>query len=393
MKRILRLLAALGALWMFSACALAEEAPIASYEMPEGGRMCHVLEAQTLEAPSGLEALYEAMRQVSPSGDVYLVQMPHGRALASVSCQRARRDFTAEELLALWPQIAQNLGESALTVAGDETCARVEQMYGYPMLHIQVGLLLDGDLGVEAEGFAFCRDGELREVWAVRPSPDLYAPQSAEAEELAADAESLAWFLQRLSFPLEASEERYTYQTGLFSMTLPEDAVVLAPDATEEERSRVRQTYEAANAAGASTLFDGFEEDQRENGAWYVFTPDMRGAASITALPNGGLALDRDALLSLAQVIRAALEEEYGLALCLDDAGAETISGLEHAALTYWVRAGEMNVLLDVLACETDGWLYEVDVYAADGDPEAHDTLWDWLMPTLAYHPPMNALE
>ena len=393
MKRIMRLLAALGVLWMMGACALAEEAPIASYELPEGARTCHVLEAQTLQAPDGLEALYAAMTQVSPSGDVYLVQMPHGRALASVSCQRARRSFTAEELRELWPQIAQNLGESAVSVTGDASCAQVEQMYGYSMLHIRTGLLLAGNLGVEADGFAFWRDGDLREVWAVYPSPDLYAPDSAEAVELAEDVEMLQWFLQRLSFPAEAQGERYTYQTGLFAMTLPEEAVVLAPDAQDEELARVRAAFEAANPTGASTLFDGFQTDRREEGAWLVFTPDMRGAAAICAVPNGGPALDRDALLGQAQAIRQALEAEYGLALCLEEAGSETISGVEQALLTYWVRTGEMNFLLDLMICQVDGWLYEVDVYTADGDPQTQETLWNWLVPTLRYTPPANALE
>lgn len=387
------LLAALGVLWLMGACALAEEAPIASYELPEGAKTCHVLEAQTLEVPEGLEALYAAMTQVSPSGDVYLVQMPHGRALVSVSCQRARRSFTAEELRELWPQIAQNLGESAVSVAGDESCAQVEQMYGYPMLHIRTGLLLAGDLGVEADGFAFWRDGDLREVWAVHPSPDLYAPNSAEAVELAEDVEALQWFVERLSFPTEAQGEQYTYQTGLFAMTLPEDAVVLAPDASDEEVAQVRAAFESANPAGASTLFDSFQTDRREEGSWLVFTSDMRGVAAICALPNGGPAITRDALLSQAEAIRGTLEAEYGLALCLEEAGTETISNTENALLTYWVRTGEMNFLLDVMACQVDGWLYEVDVYTADGDPQTQQTLWNWLVPTLRYTPPANALD
>lgn len=387
------LLATLGVLYWMSACALAQEAPIASYELPEGAQTCHVLEAQTLQVPEGLEALYAAMTQVSPAGDVYLVRMPHGRALVSVSCQRARRSYTAEELRELWPQIAQNLGESALSVAGDESCAQVEQMYGYPMLHIRTGLLLAGDLGVEADGFAFWRDGDLREVWAVYPSPDLYAPDSAEAGELAEDVETLRWFVQRLSFPTEDQGEQYTYQTGFFTMTLPEEALVLAPDASDEEAARVRAAFEAANPAGASTLFDSLQASLREDVAWLVFTPDMRGAAAISALPNGGPVMTREALLSQAEDIRKALEADFGLALCLDDAGTETISDTENSLLTYWVRTGEMNFLLDVMACQVDGWVYEVDVYTADGDPQTQQTLWSWLVPTLRYTPPANALD
>lgn len=391
MKQGLALLAALAVLWLFGACALAEEAPIASYEMPAGGQMSHISEAESLLPPAGLEALYQAMREGDPRSDLYLVRMPHGRALASVSCQRTRRAFTAEELLALWPSIEQNLGETAVSVAGGEP--QVRQMYGYPMLDVRVGLMLEGGLGVDAEGFAFCREGELREVWAVSPSPDLYAPGSAEAEELAADTESLRWFLDRLSFPLEANEETYVHRTGLFSVTLPKSIVLLAPDASEEERARMRQAFAEANPEGASTFFDSFLEDQGKTGAWYIFTPDMRGAASVAAVPNGGAALDLNALLGQAQAIRDLLEQTYGLAVCLEDEGTESFSGLEHAWLTYWVRCEQMNVLLDVFACETEGWLYEVDLYAADGDPDARSMLWSWLSSGLAYHPPKNALE
>lgn len=391
MKQGLALLAALAVLWLFGACGLAEDAPIASYEMPAGGQMSHISEAESLLPPAGLEAMYQALCEGDPWSDLYLVRMPHGRALVSVSCQKARCDLTAEELLALWPRIEQNLSETALSVAGEE--AQVRQMYGYPMLDVQVGLMLEGGLGVDAEGFAFCRDGEIREVWALSPSPDLYAPGSAEAEELAADTESLRWFLERLSFPLEASEETYTHRTGLFSVTLPESIVLLAPDASEEERASMRKAYEEANPEGASAVFDSLLKDQRENGAWLVFTPDLRGVASVAAVSTGGQRLDFDTLLRQAEPIRATLEQTFGLAVCLEDGGSETFSGLEHAWLSYWVRCEQMNVLLDVFACETDAWLYEVDLYAADGDLDARDMLWSFLSSGLSYHPPVNALE
>ena len=70
------------------------------------------------------------------------------------------------------------------------------------------------------------------------------------------------------------------------------------------------------------------------------------------------------------------------------------ISGEKHAWLTYWLRSGEADVQLDVLAAVLDdAWLYEVDLFAHDGNQEQRMLWYTLITQTMRYTPLQNALD
>lgn len=372
-----RVLAVLTALWMLGACALAEE-PIASYTMPEGGEVCHVLDSASITAPAGLEGMYDLMRQTSLRGDVYLVRMPHGRALCSVSCEALEAPVTAEELLALWPAIAENLGESAAWVDSRAECAAVEELYGYPALHIRTRLRLNDGLTLNAEGFAFCRERMLREVWAVHPE------DGEEERELAEDLDALEAFRGSLHFP--AGEEKGP--SGMFELRLPQDARTMDARSGDAERELTRLRYFLANGVGAGRMFEIFLDDCVQNDALYVFDPGMRGVVALTASPVPGAErlFAPDRLEEQSQSILEILRDMFDKAELTEAGERVTISGREHSLLRYEVHCGLMRVNLDVLCCAAGDWLFEVDVYTPADDETLRDELLAWAGESLTYH-------
>ncbi len=375
-----RVLAVLTALWMLGATALARGEAIASYTMPEGGEVCHVLDSASLTAPEGLEGMYDLMRQTSLRGDIYLVRMPHGRVLCSVSYEALEAPVTAEELLALWPAIAENLGECAAWVDSRAECAAVEELYGYPALRIRTRLRLDDGLTLEAEGFAFCRERTLREVWTVRPD----GCEGAAAQELAEDLDALEAFQSSLSFP--AGEE--DGPSGMFELRLPQGASTMDARTGDAERELKRLRYFLANGLGAGRMFEIFLDDCVQNDALYVFDPGMRGAAALTASPVPGaerlFALDR--LEEQSQSILEVLGDMFDTAELTEAGGRATISGREHSLLRYEITCGLLHLNLDVLCCAAGDWLFEVDLYTPADDEALRDELLAWAGESLTYH-------
>ena len=398
-----RFFAALLALCLLCGSALAEgvsSAPIATYTLPRGAEAVHLWESGVWDIPEGLEEMYRLMQTAELYGDVYLVRMPYGRAMVSVSCMRPDNLRTAEELKALWPQIAQGIAQEGVSVNADESCATVETLYGFEALHIQttIGLGEPGTgMQLDAEGMAFMRGEELLEVWAVAPVEGSYT-DAQTAEELAADRTDMGAFMQSLSFTdLESMAVKgvpYTDPDGRFALVLPTGCTVITRSSTQEEVDKARQTYLDAHGEGAETFFDEYMTDVTEQHVTLVISEDQQLVAQFFASQEENFRdITADQLAQLAQPIQQTLSEKFDAALLLSAEEQSVISGKRHAWLGYWLRAGEMDVQLDVLAAVLDNaWLYEVDLYTHGNDQQQRSLWYTLITQTMQYTPLTNAL-
>jgi len=398
-----RFFAALLALCLLCGSALAEgvsSAPIATYTLPRGAEAVHLWESGVWDIPEGLEEMYRLMQTAELYGDVYLVRMPYGRAMVSVSCMRPDNLRTAEELKALWPQIAQGIAQEGVSVNADESCATVETLYGFEALHIQTTIGL-GEPGtgvqLDAEGMAFMRGEELLEVWAVAPVEGSYT-DAQTAEELAADRTDMGAFMQSLSFTdLESMAVKgvpYMDPDGRFALVLPTGCTVITRSSTQEEVNKARQNYLDAHGEGAETFFDEYMTDVTEQHVTLVISEDHQLVAQFFASQEENFRdITADQLAQLAQPIQQTLSEKFDAALLLSAEEQSIISGKRHAWLGYWLRAGEMDVQLDVLAAVLDNaWLYEVDLYTHGNDQQQRSLWYTLITQTMQYTPLTNAL-
>ena len=388
-KRLLAVLLAL----LLPVAALSE-GMIASCVVPDGAEMLFLTETDAFIVPDGLEDMYRLMQSATLNGDVYLLRLRNGRALASISCTQVSAPRTAEQLWELWPQIAQNLALEASAVNDDPSCAAIDTRYGREALCIRTQL----DVGthnvvpLEASAFAFCRGSEMIEVWTVHPNPNVYLYNETAAAELESDLADLEAFLDTLDFSvqvgLSVSGSEYADPQGRFSLQTPKTAVAITPDTPEETVLELRERFIAANDPGAEVFFDDFMRERSEMDITLILTDDMKGAIEIfcTREPDFKGATT-EMLCGLAGPIRENLEELYGTALLLNvENGSWILSGHKQAVLSYWVRAGEMDMQLDVLSCVIgEDWLCEVDVFTADGDQTLRNVLHLLLAQTLTY--------
>lgn len=402
MKRFFALMLALLMLLSSAAAQEVSSAPIATYVLPSGAQAVHLWESGVWEIPEGLDEMYRVMQSATMYGDVYLIRMGHGRALVSVSCMKPDVMRTAEELHAMWPQIARNIAKEGVSVNADESCAKVEELYGYETLHIQttIGLgELGADMQLDAQGIAFARGDELLEVWAVIPAEGTYAADEAAAKELEQDRADLQSFMQSLSFSdlssMAVEGVAYTDPDGRFGVVIPKDCTVLTVHSTQEEIDAARAAYTAVHPEGAEGFFNEYINDINTQHVTVVITNDQQGVMEIFGSQEESF---RDAtpeqLASLAQPIGQSLAERFDVAMCLSASETAIISGTEHAWLGYWLRNGETNVQMDALAAVLDdAWLYEVDIFIHGGNQELRALLLTLVSQTMYYSPLTNALE
>lgn len=395
-----RLMAAVLALLLVCSSALAaQDVPIASYDLPEGAEVFYLSESGAMEAPDGLEGMYDLMSTAASRGDVYLIRMANGRALASVSSTPVYESVAVQDLLALWPQTVQTIALEGAQVDESASEVGVETLYGgVEMLHVRTRIGV-GDLWLEAEGFAFCRERELTELWAVCPERGLYADDSAGADELSRDRRDLKLFMESLSFP-EAWEDMaigvpYEDRDGRFIMAIPQDAVVIDVHSAPEEVEAARSRYIERNPEGAARAFDCFMQDVYGERAVFVFTADMQGVIQVFGSQVEGFrGATPEQLCRMAQPILDVMNETFDFAACLADNERAEISCEEHALLGYWVRSGELDLMIDVMACVVmDDWLYEVDIYTSEGDQNMRAMLHAFVQQSMIYTPLYNGLE
>ena len=387
-----RMLALVLSLMLFIPAALAQEDTIASYALPDGAEVCYVTDVASLAVPDGLQPMYDLMQQAVLRGDVYVLRMPCGRALASVSSTPVRTTRSAEELLSMWPQIAANIAKEVVSVNDDASCAQVEEVYGTQALHITTDLTVGENTVVllKAEAFAFCTDNSMVEVWAVWPDEAMYRYDEQAAKELESDVSDLQFFLKSLNFSGEANVLQgsdYTDPEGRFTLKLPDDFIVVTSATPADELESIRQQFLSANAEGADAVFNSFVEDITEHGVTLLLTGDMKGAVTLFCAREPDFAgVTADMMATLAQPIRQMQVDRFGIAILLDAEERVMVSGAENTLLGYWVRSGECSVQLDVMAAvHGSNWLCEADIYTLDGDQSVRALLSTLIVQTLTF--------
>ena len=395
-----RCLAAVLCLWMLFSCALAQEDLLASYMLPEGAEVFYLPMGEAPEVPEGLETMYALMQPHQYKGDLYLIQMQNGLALFSISGMLAAHEMTAEELLALWPRIAADLAleNGVVSVDNAPECAQVEALGGMQVLSVRTRLACEDGLALMAECFAFCAGGGVTEMWAVYPDPE--APANAHMlAQLESDLADLAQLMDSLVFPGGSTKllqgENYADPKGRFQMVIPAGSTVLTGDSTDEEIASLRARFVENNPEGADRMFDRFVRQLKAVDTTLVFTGDMQGVLRVTATPEQCLTgVQPEGLVTLAPTFQEVFEKEFDLSFCLEDDQRATISGEEHALLGYWLRMGEMDLQLDLMLCiHPASWMYEVDIYTAEGNQDVRSDLYAFASQSLIYTPPVNALE
>lgn len=392
------------ALCLLTGGALAQEVsstPIATYDLPAGAEALYLWDSGVWEVPEGLDEMYRLMQTATMYGNVYLVRMANGRALVSVSCMPDDHGRTAQELKEMWPQIAQNIAKEGVSVNADESCAAVEELYGFETLHIQTAIGL-GELGaamqLSAEGFAFTRGDEFLEVWAVAPAEGSYAQDDPAAQELMADRADMEAFVQSLQFTglesMAVEGVAYTDPDGRFALVIPAGCTVLTVHSTQEEIAQARQKYIDTHEAGADGFFDEYMNDVITQRVTVVITEDQQAVVEIFASQEESFRdVTTEQLALLAKPIEESLGGKFDLALCLASDEKTVVGGYEHAWLGYWLRNGEADVQLDALASVLeDAWLYEVDLFTHDGDQEKRALMMLFINQTMQYSPLTNAL-
>ena len=390
MKRFLTLMLAF---WLSAAVACAQAQPIATYILPEGADAQPVWNTAEWDIPEGLEYMYALMQQTQGTDNVYLVRMPNGRALVSVSSSTPIRRLSAQEMLDLWPQIAQNIANEGVGVDASAECASVGEEFGFEALRISTTIYLPDELALKATGAAFFRGEELLEVWAVAPQTEENFAQQQTEDLLAATA-----FLSSLDFQQDAQAPQGQWwedPDGRFSMALPAGSTVLTIHSAQEELDQARAAYTQAHPEGAEALFDEYLKDIQEQRVAVIIAQDQQVVAEVFCSQEPDFhGMTAEDLALLAQPIRQSLAGRFDTALLLSAQEQTTISRETHAWLSYWLRSGENNVQLDVMAAVLEGdWLYEVDIYTHDGKQESRSQWFAAIGQTLQYTPPVNALD
>lgn len=374
--------------------ALADGESFASYRLPSGAETVLVTDIRTLTVPEGVEAMYSVMGRVSGNGDTYIVRMPNGLALASVSWRPLRRSLTLDDLLAMEPQFAAALYQ-------DFACVEVQSVqitdgyFGRETLTIRA---LAGETEGEYQlvGAAFPSDGVMYEIWTI-------APTDASLPGLESDMQDMEFFINSVVFSsgvsyqliddslsnVELPESRtYTDASNRFSVALPLDSQLLSPRSTPEERESIRQQYLSRNASGAELLFDQLMEDIDTEDATVVFCNGYQTVAEFFCEDVSDMVgMTTADFLSMGEAIAQAMTEDFGLALCLSSNEAVTLSGMDHCLLRLGIRTDDLSQYVSVLACiDGQGLLREIDLFTpADQGQAGANALLALLLQTLQY--------
>ena len=185
-------------------CSGAQEETFATCRIPDGAEFVYLSEASSLEAPEGLEKMYEFMMDANELSDVYIIRMPNGRALASISCTSGVEPGTAQDLRELWPKVTESIVENVYYVTKREDCVSVEMAFGYEALVIHTNIapiLWNEDMLLKAYSVAFYNGTDFIEIWALYPVDSVYLYDPQATAELQSDLEALDAFMDSLSFP------------------------------------------------------------------------------------------------------------------------------------------------------------------------------------------------
>ena len=176
---------------------------------------------------------------------------------------------------------------------------------------------------------------------------------------------------------------------------IPAGSTVLTAQSSQEEIAAARESYLSVHESGAEKLFDEYITDIITQNVTVIFAQNNHVVAEIFASQEEDFReVTADQLAALSLPIQQNLAEKFDAVLPLNVDERAVISGSNHAWLNYWLRSGEADVQLDILAAVLDdAWLYEVDLYTHNGNQEQRMLWYTLITQTMRYTPLQNALD
>ena len=177
--------------------------PWLAFDLQEGMECLSSPLEQPPAVPQGLESLYRWMQPRQAGRDTWFLRMPNGRVLASASRTEVGMNLSAQDMLALWPNIVAVLGQTTAFVDDKPENASIQTLGNREWLSIQTKVALEGAkaLSVTVKGLANCDNGSLVEVWIAAPALSTYRYDDTAYGEMKADQEVSKRWLESLALP------------------------------------------------------------------------------------------------------------------------------------------------------------------------------------------------
>lgn len=405
MRKLLSMLL-LAALLLAGVAGAEGEAGVA-YKLPEGAVMVPASELGAQQVPEGLQEMYALMQKQSDGSTVFVFRMKHGRALASIGISPLAESVDINALYGMWQSIAKTMSRDMSYVNANDSCATVGERYGREALIIDTEGVVgeDSTLLLDFDCVAFVVSNTLIEIWSASPADTTYVFDAAAYGECEDDKRDMAALMESLDFsslfgagrdvekPKSSYEsERYIDPKGRFETDIIKGCSIITAESAEGEVTRLRTALVSKYGDGASVLFDKNYEDVKNEDATYILLPDLSGAAVVyrVYVPAFTKATTDD-LLMTAPAVAKSLAGDFGAAHCLYDDGTISVSGVEHAWTAYWIRSGQTDILLNLIATVDDGgYLRELDVFKMTDDPDGElcDALMYMVINTMKYLTP-----
>ncbi|MBE5778962.1 MAG: hypothetical protein E7331_06465 [Clostridiales bacterium] len=142
-----------------------------TFSRPEGVEVYSLSDFSRDLAPEGLEGMYDVMTDANTESNVHIFAMPNGRVLLSVACYTDENHGTVQDLYNNWDSVAAGMGQDAVSINRDISCASLETRYGFDALCINTEMVpvSDPSLTLIMEGVVFYDGYDMFESWAVYP--------------------------------------------------------------------------------------------------------------------------------------------------------------------------------------------------------------------------------
>lgn len=385
MKRLILIALCLSVLFLPISGAIAEDSRGIAYGLPQGAVEYAPRDIMSAEIPSGLEGMY-AMMQKADEGYMTLVfRMKNGRALASIGISAVPVGMTTDALFTMWQSIAKTLSNEMVYVNADESCAVQDEKYGRKVLSVKTNGVVgdDGTLLLDIGCTAFIEQDMLIEIWTAAPSDTAYLFDEAANAELEADKLDIETLLNNFNFnsltpvkreitkpDIAYETEHYTDPKGRFETDVIKGCKVITAESDAGEAQALRDALVSKYGEGAGTLYDISYADVLNEDATYFTLPDLSGAVVIYRVHIDGMEnMTVDDLLLNNVPTTDSLRKKFGDAYCMYSDGRLNVSGTEHAWTAYWLRSGQTDMLLDLMAViDEGGSLRELDMFRMTDD-------------------------
>lgn len=257
------------------------------------------------------------------------------------------------DLSSLWPGIAQDLQSCFQSVNADQSCVSKTTLAGFDATLAHTVVTDQQGLAMELKLYAAPIGTAILEADALYPSPSRFINDDEKMALLKSDITDLETVLASLSLianePLAVTD--YVDPEGRFTLQYPADDDAMTPESAgimlEKEQDALCR-YWLQNAADTKSTL--------------ILPTDRSYAVEIGVLEaEEGMTLET--IDGRAEAIAQYLAKDFSDVVIAGRGDRFTLSGGEHAMLTFTMKMEDEPVLLIVLATIRENTLYEVDYW------------------------------